>query len=102
MWKIIIFNCLESVHHPVASVSLVVSVPLPTGVNLPSNTSTASISSHHQIASIKTFANSDSPPVNDCFVLRLVDFISFLNKNLRSLSIVRLFGVRVFYSEPSI
>ncbi|XP_055303674.1 protein AF-10-like isoform X2 [Sitodiplosis mosellana] len=50
-------------HHPATSVSLVVSVPLPTGVNLPSsNTSAPSIPSHHQISNIKSFANSDLPP----------------------------------------
>lgn len=53
---------------PATSVSLVVSVPLSSGVNLPSNTSTAVIPTHHQIPNIKSFGNSDLSPVNkhDC------------------------------------
>lgn len=54
-------------HHPAtSSVSLVVSVPLSSGVNLPTN-STAPISSHHQISNIKQFGNSDLSSVNIVF-----------------------------------
>ncbi|XP_031621852.1 protein AF-10-like isoform X2 [Contarinia nasturtii] len=52
----------EPSHHPATSVSLVVSVPLSSGVNLPSNTSTVTIPSHHQIPNIKSFANPDLTP----------------------------------------
>lgn len=49
------FTHLDSSLHPSSSVSLVVSVPLSSGVNLPSHTSTASITPHHQIGNIKSF-----------------------------------------------
>lgn len=59
---------IDPSHHTAASVSLVVSVPLSSGVNL----STAAIPSHHQIPNIKSFANSELTPVNIQFIL--VDF----------------------------
>lgn len=50
-----VFIHLDPSLHPSPSVSLVVSVPLSSGVNLPPHTSTASITAHHQIANIKSF-----------------------------------------------
>lgn len=44
---------------PSTSVSLVVSVPLSSAVNLPPHTSTAPISVHHQIGNIKSFPSSE-------------------------------------------
>lgn len=71
-WIIVCVVCVEyicfflcGVHsdpslHPSSSVgSLVVSVPLSSGVNLPSHTTTASIAGHHQITNIKSFTSAE-------------------------------------------
>lgn len=65
-------------HHPATSVSLVVSVPLPSGVNLSSNTTTAPIPPHHQISNIKSFANTDISPVIFIFTWFTVILCLFL------------------------